>query len=148
MASARNLLRIVFFIASLIAAASSHAAPRDDLVIGMTQYPSTLHPGIETMLAKTYVTRLARRPFTTYNADWKLICMLCVELPTFENGLAKREPLAEDKGHRKEGVAVTYTIRPDARWGDGVPITTADVLFTWEVGQHPQSAIANGEPYP
>jgi peptide/nickel transport system substrate-binding protein len=140
-------LRVLLLVASVMAAASAHAAPRDDLVIGMTQYPSTLHPGIETMLAKTYVTRLARRPFTTYDADWKLICMLCVDLPTFENGLAKREPLAEDKGHGKEGVAVTYTIRPDARWGDGVPVTTRDVLFTLDVGKHPRSAIASGELY-
>ncbi|HTI87629.1 MAG TPA: peptide ABC transporter substrate-binding protein [Alphaproteobacteria bacterium] len=147
MATARNLFRIFVLVASMLIAAPTHATPRDELVIGMTQYPSTLHPGIETMLAKTYVIRLAHRPFTTYDADWKLICMLCVELPTFENGLARREPLKEDKGHGKEGVAVTYTIQPEARWGDRVPVTTKDVLFTWEVGKHPQSAIANGELY-
>jgi peptide/nickel transport system substrate-binding protein len=144
---ARALLSVCLLISSAFLAPPVYPAPREDLVIGMTQYPSTLHPGIETMLAKTYVIRLAHRPFTTYDADWRLICMLCVELPTFENGLAKREPLAEDKGHGSEGVAVTYTIRPDARWGDGVPVSTKDVLFTWEVGKHPQAAIANGELY-
>src|SRR5207237_26522 len=41
----------------------------------------------------------------------------------------------------------TYTIRPEARWGDGVPVTTADVLFTYEVGRNPQSAISNAELY-
>ena len=48
------------------------AAPRDELVIGVTQYPSTLHPNIDAMLAKTYVLAMTRRPVTTYDADWKL----------------------------------------------------------------------------
>ena len=47
----------------------------------------------------------------------------------------------------KKGVDLTYTIRPDATWGDGVPVTTADVLFTYEVGRNPQSAVSNAELY-
>src|SRR5690348_3917707 len=137
MAPARVLGIPILLLLLIVAApppAHGKAAERDQLVIGITQYPSTLHPNIDSMAAKTYVIRMAERPFTTYDADWKLVCMLCVELPTFENGLAKRERLADGR----EGVAVTYTIRPDARWGDGVPITTKDVLFTWEVGRNPK----------
>ena len=59
--------------------------------------------------------------------------MLCTELPTIENGKAVIEK--QDDG--SEGIALTYTIRPDATWGDGTPVTTADVLFTYEVGSHP-----------
>jgi peptide/nickel transport system substrate-binding protein len=44
-------------------------------------------------------------------------------------------------------VALTYTIQPDARWGDGTPVTTEDVLFTYEVGSHPESGISNAELY-
>ena len=77
---------------------------------------------------------LTQRPFTTYDQKWELVCMLCIELPTLENGKA----VAEDAPGGKHGVALTYTIRPDATWGDGTPITTKDVLFTWEVGRHPQ----------
>jgi peptide/nickel transport system substrate-binding protein len=29
------------------------------------------------------------RPFVIYDKDWKLVCMLCTELPTFENGQAR-----------------------------------------------------------
>jgi peptide/nickel transport system substrate-binding protein len=145
MASVRTLFaRIVLLgLFAMVVPVPGTAAERDELVIGLTQYPSTLNPDIDSMAAKTYVLRLARRPFTTYDADWKLVCMLCVELPTFENGRAKRERLPDGR----EGVAVTYTIRPDARWGDGVPITTKDVAFTWEVGRNPQSGVAEGELY-
>ena len=46
-----------------------------------------------------------------------------------------------------DGIAVTYTIQPEATWSDGTPVTTEDVLFTWQVGRHPQSAFANLELY-
>ena len=95
------------------------------------------------MAAKSYILAMAQRPFTTYDADWQLICMLCTELPTLENGLAVIEK--QDDG--SDGIALTYTIRPDATWGDGTPITTADVKFTYEVGAHPASGISNAELY-
>ena len=59
---------------------------RDQLTIGLTQYPSTLHPSIETMAAKSYVHGFTLRPITTYDADWQLTCMLCTHLPTIEAG--------------------------------------------------------------
>ena len=74
----------------------------DTLVIGMTQYPATLNPNIESMLAKTYVLAMTQRPFTHHDADWKLVCALCETLPTLENGLAVPEPLPNGK----KGVAV------------------------------------------
>ncbi|HEX3954382.1 MAG TPA: peptide ABC transporter substrate-binding protein, partial [Stellaceae bacterium] len=63
------------------------------------------------------------------------------------NGLAKITDLPGGKTSGKKGIDLTYTIRPDAKWGDGVPVTTADVLFTYEVGRNPQSAVGNAELY-
>ncbi len=122
--------------------AEAAADPRT-LTIGITQYPATLHPNIDSMAAKSYVLAMARRPLTEYDAEWQLRCFLCTELPTFENGLARE--VTNPEGGR--GVALTYTIRPDATWGDGTPVTTEDVLFTWEVGRHPQSGVGNAEMY-
>jgi peptide/nickel transport system substrate-binding protein len=118
-------------------------AAKDELVIGITQFPSTFNPNIDSMMAKSYVLGMTRRPFTVFDADWQLVCMLCTELPTIENGLAVPETTPEGK----QGIAVTYTIRPDAVWGDGTPITTRDVLFTWEVGRHPKSGVIPKEFY-
>ena len=122
---------------------SARAAGKDELIIGMTQFPSTFHPNIDSMLAKTYVLSMARRPFTIHDKDWKLVCMLCTKLPTIENGLA----VPEDLPNGKKGIAVTYTIRPGAVWGDKTPVSTSDVLFTYEVGRHPRSGVAAGELY-
>jgi peptide/nickel transport system substrate-binding protein len=119
------------------------AAEKDQLVIGITQFPSTFNPNIDSMLAKTYVLSMTERPFTVYDAKWNLICMLCTELPTIENGRAKIETMPDGK----KGIAVTYTIRPDAMWGDGVPVTTKDVMFTWEVGKNSKTGVSNAELY-
>ncbi|MEK9671420.1 MAG: peptide ABC transporter substrate-binding protein [Rhodospirillaceae bacterium] len=119
------------------------AAPREQLTIGITQYPSTFHPNIDSMLAKSYILGFTRRPFTVFDQDWKLICMLCTTLPTIENGHAKPEVAPNGK----KGIAVTYTIRPDAVWGDGKPITTKDVMFTWRAGREGKSGIIPVEFY-
>ncbi|MCK6451260.1 MAG: peptide ABC transporter substrate-binding protein [Alphaproteobacteria bacterium] len=138
---ARTLLALAAVLSP--ATAPTAFAAKDELVIGMTQYPATLHPNIESMLAKTLVNAATRRPFTAYDAKWQLTCMLCVALPTIENGLARLEDLPDGK----QGIAVTYTIQPNAKWGDGTPVTTRDVLFSWEVGRHPQSGVAAAEFY-
>ncbi len=135
----RALVLILLCLATAADAAPTRAP--DELSIGITQYPSTLNPLIEEMAAKDYVLDMAYRPLTTYDADWQLVCMLCVELPSFANGLAQKIDLPGGK----TGVRLTFSIRPDARWGDGVPVTTDDVLFSYEVGRNPLSGVADAE---
>ena len=135
------MIRTVAAAVLILFAAMLPAGAKERLVIGMTQFPSTLHPLIDSMLAKSYALAMGMRPFTAYDPEWRLVCMLCVELPTIENGGAVRETTPEGK----EGIAVTYAIRPDARWGDGAPVTTKDVAFAVEVGKHPQSGVASAE---
>lgn len=130
-------------LGTLAAAAPAPGQAKDELVIGFIQYPATLHPIIDSMAAKSYVLGMVRRAFTTYDKDWTLRCQLCVELPTVENGLAK--PV--DRPDGKKGVALTIAIQPGATWGDGVPVTTDDVVFTLDVGKHPKSGVAAQEFY-
>ena len=119
------------------------AIAKDTLTIGITQFPSTFHPNIDSMMAKTYILSATRRPFTVHDPKWNLICMLCTQLPTIENGLATPEKTPEGK----QGIAVTYTIRLDAAWGDGTPVSTKDVDFTWRVGRHKQTGVSGFEFY-
>jgi peptide/nickel transport system substrate-binding protein len=138
----RSLLVLCAASLTLLVAAPA-AAPAGELRIGITQYPSTLNPLIDSMLAKSYVLAMTQRPITAYDHDWQLICMLCVELPSLENGLAVPETL--DDG--TQGIAVTYQLQPEATWGDGTPVTTEDVVFTWQVGRHPQTGVAGFEAF-
>src|SRR5882672_4664497 len=157
----RTLLRVLVGLAAILISSTAPAAARDQLIIGTTQLPSTLHPSIDSMLAKSYVLGLTQRPFTTYDQNWELVCLLCTELPTIENGKAKIEDLppgfkrdagttfckSADPALASKGMAVTYTIQPNATWGDGTPITTDDVMFTYEVGKNEKSGVTNSELY-
>jgi peptide/nickel transport system substrate-binding protein len=157
----RTPLRILIGLAVVLSTGVTAAAARDQLVIGSTEFPSTLHPSIDSMLAKSYVLGFTQRPFTTYDQDWHLVCLLCTELPTIENGKAKIEDLpsgfkrdagttfckSADPALANKGIAATYTIQPNATWGDGTPITTDDVVFTYEVGRNEKSGVTNSELY-
>jgi peptide/nickel transport system substrate-binding protein len=122
---------------------ASVAGERDTLTIGVSTYPPTLNPLIDATVAKSYVLGFATRPLTAFDKDWQPICLLCTALPTLENGKAVRE----DRPDGKHGIAVTFTLQPAARWGDGTPVTTRDVRFTWEIGRDPKSGVANAEQF-
>lgn len=121
----------------------AHAETSKTLTIGISQFPSTMHPSFDSMLAKTYIAAMARRPITVYDHDWKVTCLLCTGLPELEDGTARYETTLDGA----DGLAVDYTLDSDAVWGDGTPITTKDVLFTWNVGRNPQTGIDNFELY-
>src|SRR3984893_10814632 len=142
--SGRRRRRSLWLALTLVSALGTPAmAERDGLTIGIIQFPATLNPNIDVMAAKNYVLGMALRPFTVYDADRKLICLLCTELPSIENGMAVPIDLPDGR----KGIDITFTIRPDAVWADGVPVTTADVKFTCEVGRNPQSGVSDGELY-
>lgn len=138
----------VAFLAALWLSVGAGVAHAKQLTIGITQYPSTLHPIIDSMLAKSYVLGMAARPFVAFDKDWKAVCIICEELPTFENGGATRVPVPKDVGDGSgEGVAVTFKIREGLAWGDGTPVSVEDVIFTWEVGRHPKTGVPDAESF-
>ncbi|MEL0020580.1 MAG: peptide ABC transporter substrate-binding protein [Rickettsiales bacterium] len=130
-------------VACLLFLVSAARGAEKELVIGISQFPSNFNPLINSMLAKSYMLALARRPITVYDQDWNLICLLCTDLPNLEKGTAVKETTADGK----PGIAVTYELDPQAVWGDGTPITTRDVLFTWEVGKHELSGVGDAESF-
>jgi len=127
----------------MLCATAALAQPRDTLTIGISQYPSTLHPNIESMVAKSYVLGMTRRPLTAHDAEWRLTCLLCETLPTLENGLAALETTPDSK----PGIRVSFVLREGQRWGDGTPITAADFAFAWEAGRDPATGFGPAEFY-
>ena len=113
------------------------------LTIGMSQYPSTWHPIIDNLVAKSYVLAMVTRPLTHYDHSWRNACMLCEELPTLANGLA----VLEETPDGEPGIAVTFRLPEGVTWGDGTPVTTRDVQLTWEVGRHAMSGANAREFY-
>jgi peptide/nickel transport system substrate-binding protein len=116
---------------------------KDSLVIGVAQFPASLHPYISAQTVQYYVIGLAQRPITAFDPDGRLVCLLCTEVPSLENGLASFEKLPD--GTR--GLAVTIKLKPDLKWGDGAPVTAADIAFTWQVGRDPSAGFNNNYPW-
>ena len=131
-------MRLIFAALAALLLLPPAAQARDALVIGIGEFPSSLHPSIDPLLVKSYVLGLATRTVTTFDADNRLVCLLCTEVPTLENGLARRDG---------EGMAVTVKLRPDLRWGDGEPVTARDLAFTWRVGRDPDAGFSNTYPW-
>ncbi len=130
--------------AGLLAATPALAQPtRDQLTIGLTQYPATFHPNIESMAAKSYVLGFTRRPLVVRDPDWNLACLGCETVPTLENGLAERETTPDGK----PGIRVTWRLREDWRWGDGTPVSAEDMLFAWQAGRDFSTGFGASEFY-
>ena len=141
--SALSIRLLAITLAWLGSGPAAWGQPRDSLTIGISQYPSTLHPNIESMVAKSYVLGMTRRPLTAHDAEWRLICLLCQTLPTLENGLAALETTPDNR----PGIRVTFVLRPGLRWGDDTPITAADFAFAWEAGRDPATGFGPAEFY-
>jgi peptide/nickel transport system substrate-binding protein len=118
-------------------------ADKEELIIGIGQFPTGFHPNLSSHVALSLIHGMTRRPFTVYDADWKLICLLCTKLPNKADGSIRDW----QTGDGKPGLEVDYAIRSDAVWGDGVPVTTKDVLFTWRIGRIEEAGINSQELY-
>jgi peptide/nickel transport system substrate-binding protein len=117
----------------------AQAAPHDTLTIGISQFPTNLNPNIDPVIAKSYALGFSNRHITAFDPDWKNTCLLCTELPSIENGLAR----IEDRPDGSKGMAVTIKLKADLKWADGVPVTSGDIAFTWKLGSDPASGFSN-----
>jgi len=136
------MMRRLLSVALAVFCLAAPARAKDELVVGMTQTPGTWNPLISSMLAKSLVSNMTARPITAYDANSRLVCLVCTELPTVENGKARIVDLPDGK----KGMEIDVEMR-DMRWGDGTPVTARDVAFTIEVGRHPLSGVASAEGY-
>ncbi len=136
-------MRLAAALLGVLTAAPVLAQPRDTLSIGISQAPSTFHPNIESMFAKSYVLGFARRPLTAYGDDWRLACLSCEAVPTMENGGVALETTPDGK----PGMRVTWRLRDGLRWGDGAPVTSEDLRFAWEAGRAFETGFGGAEFY-
>ena len=130
---------VALSVATPIAASvAAPGAPHDKLVVGMTAFSSSQHPYIDPVIVKSWTLGFVNRPVTYFTPDtWTNTCALCTELPSIENGRAK----IETQANGKPGMSVHWTLKPDLKWGDGVPLTTKDIAYTAKVGGDPTTGF-------
>ncbi len=129
--------------AGLLMAAGPAFAAKDQLTIGVAQFPSTLHPNIDAEVIKSYTLGFVIRQITAFDKNWKNGCLLCTELPSVQNGLAKIIDLPDGK----KGMQVTIKLKPDLKWGDGEKVTAKDLEFTWRIARDPKTGFSNTHPW-
>jgi peptide/nickel transport system substrate-binding protein len=106
---------------------------KDTIVVSMGQAPDTLHPLIGSMLARTEVLgALFTYPVQSDNrGEWVAIGV--EQVPTLENGGARFVGEGDDRH-----LEVTFKIREGVKWHDGVPTTSRDIKYAWELYMDPQ----------
>lgn len=140
----RSLIALASLVAASLAAVPSHAGERDgSLVIGVAQFPASLNPYISSQTVQFYTIGFATRSISAFDVNGHVTCVLCTELPSLENGLAKVEELGEGK----KALAVTIKLKPDLTWSDGTPLTAKDVAFTFKLGHDPNAGFSDIYPW-
>ncbi|AEG34049.1 ABC-type transporter, periplasmic subunit [Thermus thermophilus SG0.5JP17-16] len=137
----RNLGKLA--VLGITALGLALAGPQDNsLVIGASQEPRVLAGDflnvISNQAIKSEIEQYLFAPLIGFDANSQNFPVLATEVPTLENGRLR----VRDIGGGKKRLEMDLTIRPDARWSDGKPITTEDVAFYYEVGK------AKGMPVP
>ncbi len=118
-------------LGATVPASLAQVPPHTELTVGMTQFPPDMHPYITNTSIKDYIAGAVRRPMVAFSAAGEVICLLCTEVPSLANGRAK----VVDRPDGGKGMEVLFTLKPDLFWGDGVPVTAADVAFSFTVSQ-------------
>lgn len=104
------------------------------VIIGVQQEPEMLSEILNSMATNNLVCNLIFSKFVKYDDHYQLIPDLITEIPTVENG-----------GISSDYLTYTYHLRPDARWHDGKPVTSADVTFTFDVIMDPKINVESRE---
>ena len=110
-----RMTRVLGALLILIVAGCGGSSPRADLVFINGAEPETLDPAI-----------------ITGQPDGRVVNALFEGLCAFDKhgravpGVAERWDISPD------GRVYTFTIRPDARWSDGTPLTAHDFVASWK----------------
>lgn len=102
---------------------------KNELVVHDLSDPDKLNPSTSTSADATYIEDMIFMKLI--DVDKKTMDMtpeLAVALPTVTE---------ITEGAYKGGLAITFEIRPDAKWDDGSPVLASDVDFTYKTLLHP-----------
>ena len=122
--------------------ALAYKAPTNKLLrIGYAQEFKTLHPLITASAYGAYALRMLNRGLFKLGPQGN-IPQLVEKIPTLENKLAR----FEGQGDNKRLIS-TWTIRENAKWGDGTPVTANDILFAWKVANDPKVGTTRASEY-
>ena len=95
-----------------------------------------LNPLLNSNTTDAMVARLMFEPLLSADPTGQPVPMLATTVPTLQNG-----------GVSKDGLTITYHLRKDAKWTDGVPVTGKDVKWSWQAIMNKNNNIISQHGY-
>jgi peptide/nickel transport system substrate-binding protein len=132
----RAICATLALLLALLASQPAPAQTQRPLRIALTQEPGTLNPVIASLAVESDIDQFIFSGLTRYDEHGNQIPDLAERVPTRENG-----------GISPDGRTITYHLVHKARWHDGVPVTSADVAFTFDALRSPKNNVTVTEPY-
>ena len=99
------------------------------ITLGFSQESDNVVTYFTAMTYSVYIGQMTMVGLGEWNEENTFVPELATEVPTGENG-----------GVSADGLTITWHLKPDLKWSDGEPLTSADVKFTWEIILDPSTA--------
>ena len=130
-------LAVALLSASPAARPAATSAQGDVLRIGMTTEPNSLNPLFSLDDYESYVDRFMFDVLVCADASGRgFVPRLAAVVPTLRNG-----------GISKDGLSLTYHLRRNVKWQDGVPFSSRDVKFSYDAIVNPANNVPNRHGY-
>jgi peptide/nickel transport system substrate-binding protein len=129
-------LALVAFAAGCTKGGAERSGPPHVLRIAYAGDPNSLVPFVAIDQEIVALDTLFCQTLVGLSADNRDVPVLVTRIPSHENGDVS-----------PDGRKITYHLRPDVRFADGVPLTSGDVAFTYRAIFDPRNRATSVEPY-
>jgi peptide/nickel transport system substrate-binding protein len=106
------------------------------LRVAVVEEPKSLNPLLASTSVDGFIDRFLFTGLLSADVRGNPVPMLADRVPTQANG-----------GISRDGLTVTYRLRRDARWSDGVPVDAGDVAWSWRAIMNPRNNIISRHGY-
>lgn len=98
-------------------------------VAAWSQEPDNIVPYYTQMSYAIWIAQMTMIGLGEWDDKGNFVPELAADVPTADNG-----------GVSADGLTITWKLKPDLKWSDGEPLTSADVKFTWQSVVDPANA--------
>ena len=112
------------------------AAGTGTLRIAIQQDVKNLNPLLNSNTTDGMIAFLMFEPLLHADEKGNPVPMLAADVPTTTNG-----------GISKDGLTVTYHLRKNVKWSDGVPVTSKDVKWSWQAMMNQNNNVISRHGY-
>ena len=100
------------------------------------QAPSNQMPYLAGGGKEQETASLVLEPLARYNPQGNLYAVLAEEVPTLENG-----------GFADDFMSITWQLKEGLLWSDSTPVTSEDIVFTYEFCSNPDTGCSSADNY-